>query len=68
MAQVDSVGTNWQGEFAFTVRWLNIRAGTQQRSPSDRSLNLWQHDLAHFEAVRERESEKAAPRHTVNQT
>ena len=55
LAKVDSVGTTWQGEFVFTVRWLNIKAGTQQRPISDRSLNLWEPDLAHFEAVPEQD-------------
>lgn len=31
LAQVNSVGRTWQGEFVFTVRWLNITPGTQQR-------------------------------------
>src|SRR5688572_2890450 len=61
LAQVDSVGSTWQGEFVFTVRWLNIRPGTQQRPRSDRSLNIWEQDLAEFEAVQEGESMTAAP-------
>lgn len=28
LAKVDTVGTTWQGEFVFTVRWLNWRSGT----------------------------------------
>jgi hypothetical protein len=67
LAQVDSVGTTWQGEFVFTVRWLNIRPGTQQRPRSDRSLNLWEQDMAHFEAVQER-AERRLPRHAGNQS
>lgn len=51
LAKVDTVGTTWQGEFVFTVRWLNVNTGTQVRPISDRSLNLWEEDLAHFEAV-----------------
>ena len=51
LAKVDSVGTSWQGEFAFTVRWLNVNTGTKVRPISDRSLNLWEEDLAHFEAM-----------------
>ena len=50
-ARVESVGTMWTGQFAFTVRWLNTSTGTQLRPISDRSLNLWEEDLAHFEAV-----------------
>jgi hypothetical protein len=61
LAQVGYVGTTWQGEFVFTVRWLGIRPGTQQRSRSDRSLNLWEQDLPEFEAVQQRESVTAAP-------
>ena len=56
LARVETVGTTWQGEFVFTVRWLNWRAETQARSVSDRSLNLWEQDLAHFEAVSREEA------------
>jgi len=51
LAQVNTVGCFRSGEFVFTVRWLNIRPGTQVRPISDRSLNLWEADLAHLEAV-----------------
>jgi hypothetical protein len=53
LAQVDTVGTTWQGEFVFTVRWMNSRTGTQARAVTDRSLNLWEQDLVDFEAVQE---------------
>jgi hypothetical protein len=59
LAKVDSVGTSWQGEFVFTVRWLNVNTGTQVRPISDRSLNLWEEDLAHFEAVGREEAAAA---------
>jgi hypothetical protein len=55
LAQVDTVGTTWQGEFVFTVRWLNWKTGSQARPISDRSLNLWEQDLTHFEAVQEQD-------------
>jgi hypothetical protein len=63
LAKVDTVGTTWQGEFVFTVRWLNVNTGTQVRPISDRSLNLWEADLVHFETVRREEAGavKAAP-------
>jgi hypothetical protein len=38
LARVETVGRTWQGEFVFTVRWLNWRIGTQSRPVSDRSL------------------------------
>jgi hypothetical protein len=53
LAEVDTVGTTWQGEFVFTVRWLNSKTGTQARPVTDRSLNLWEQDLVDFEAVQE---------------
>jgi hypothetical protein len=68
VVQVDSVGMNWQGEFVFTVRWLNIRAGTQQPSRSHRSLNLWEHDLPTSRRCRKEKARRRLPRHTVNQT
>ena len=52
-ATVDTVGRLRTGEFVFTVRWLNLPSGTQVRPISDRSLNLWESDLADFEAVSE---------------
>lgn len=55
LAQVDCVGTTWKGDFVFTVRWLNLKPGTQVRPISDRSLNLWEQDLIQFEAVCEEE-------------
>ena len=63
LATVSTVGTTWQGEFVFTVRWLNVNTGTQLRPISDRSLNLWEADLLHFEAVSREEggAVKAAP-------
>jgi hypothetical protein len=51
IAKVDVVGKTWQGEFVFTVRWQDLKPGTQVRPISDRSLNLSEQDLAHFEAV-----------------
>ena len=51
LARVETVGNVWTGEYVFTVRWLNVNTGTQVRPISDRSLNLWEEDLAHFEAV-----------------
>ena len=51
VARVQTVGRAWEGEFVFTVRWLNVSTGTQVRPISDRSLNLWEADLVHFEAV-----------------
>ena len=48
LAQVDMVGTSWQGEFVFTVCWQKVNTGTQVRPVSDRSLNLWEQDLAYF--------------------
>ena len=56
LASVDTVGTMWTGEFVFTVRWLNIKPGTQVRPVSERSLNLWESDLTHFETVQDRDS------------
>ena len=56
LARVETVGRTWQGEFVFTVRWLNGRIGTQSRPVSDRSLNLWEQDLARFEAVSKEEA------------
>jgi hypothetical protein len=53
LAQIDTVGTTWQGEFVFIVRWVNSRTGTQARAVTDRSLNLWEQDLVEFEAVQE---------------
>jgi hypothetical protein len=35
-----AVGTSWQSEFVFTVRWMNIKAGTQQRPVSNRTFPL----------------------------
>ena len=61
LAKVDSVGTTWQGEFVFTVRWLNWRTGTQFRPVTGQSLNLWEQDLAHFEAVQEVPSRATVP-------
>src|SRR5687768_13394674 len=63
LAKVDSVGTTWEGEFAFTVRWLNVNTGTQVRPISDRSLNLWEEDVSYFEAVTREEvaAGKAVP-------
>jgi hypothetical protein len=37
-------------------RWLNWRIGTQSRPVSDRSLNLWEQDLAQFEVVSREET------------
>jgi hypothetical protein len=54
-ATVETVGKTWQGEFVFAVRWLNWKTGTQARPISDRSLNLWEQDLTHFEAVQEQD-------------
>jgi hypothetical protein len=51
LARVETNGTTWQGEFVFTVRWSNVNTGTQVRPISDRSLNLWEADLFHFEAI-----------------
>jgi hypothetical protein len=59
IAKVDTVGTTWQGEFAFTVRWHDLNPGTQVRPLSDRSLNLSEQDLAHFEAVSNEEGGRA---------
>jgi hypothetical protein len=56
LARVETVGRTWQGEFVFTVRWLNGRIGTQSRPVSDRSLNLWEQDLARFEAASKEEA------------
>ena len=55
LARVETVGRTWQGEFVFTVRWLNWRIRTQSRPVSDRSLNLWEQDLAQFEVVSRRD-------------
>ena len=51
LAKIDSVGISWNGEFTFTVRWQQLNPGTQLQPISDRSLNLWEEDLAYFEAV-----------------
>lgn len=56
LARVETVGRTWQGEFVFTVRWLNWRIKTQSRPVSDRSLNLWEQDLAQFEVVSREET------------
>ena len=56
LARVETVGRTWQGEFVFTVRWLNWRIGTKSRPVSDRSLNLWEQDLAQFEVVSREET------------
>ena len=61
VARVESVRRTWQGEFVFTVRWLNVNTGTQVRSISDRSLNLWEADLVHFEAVSREEAAAGKP-------
>jgi len=55
MAMVDTVGCFRTGAFVFTVRWLNLQPRTQIRPVSDRSLNLWEEDLVHFEAVKKEE-------------
>jgi hypothetical protein len=55
MAMVDTVGCLRTGAFVSTVRWLNLQPGTQIRPVSDRSLNLWEEDLVHFEAVKKEE-------------
>ena len=55
LARVETVGKTWQGEFVFTVRLLNWKTGSQARPISDRSLNLWEQDLTHFEAVQEQD-------------
>src|SRR5687768_3491564 len=60
LARVETVGKTWQGEFVFTVRWLNWKTGSQVRPISDRSLNLWEQDLEHFEAVSNEEGGRAA--------
>ena len=60
IAKVDTVGKTWQGEFVFTVRWQDLNPGTQVRPISDRSLNLSEQDLAHFEAVSNEEGGRAA--------
>jgi hypothetical protein len=57
LATVDSVGTLSNGEFFFTVRWLNPPSGTRSRPVSDRSLNLWESDLEKFECVSNEEAE-----------
>ena len=61
LARVETVGKVWTGEYVFTVRWLNVNTGTQVRPISDRSLNLWEADLTHFEAVRREEVAAGEP-------
>jgi hypothetical protein len=53
IAKVDSVGTGPTGQWCFTVRYLTRPIGTSRRPISDRSLNLWESDLARFELVTE---------------
>ena len=43
----------------FTVRWQHVKPGTQIRPIFDRSLNLWEADLAHFEVVSNEEARAA---------
>lgn len=62
IAKVDVVGKTWQGEFVFTVRWQDLNPGTQVRPISDRSLNLSEQDLAHFETVSNEEARAALVR------
>ena len=57
LATFDTVGTIRNGEFRFTVRWLNLSRGTRSRPVSDRSLNLWLADLENFECVPKEEVE-----------
>jgi hypothetical protein len=59
VAKVDTVGVSWEGNFVFTVRWQHLNPGTQTRPISDRSLNLGEEDLAHFEAVSNQEARAA---------
>jgi hypothetical protein len=57
LATVDRVGKLKNGDFFFTVRWLNPPAGTRSCPVSDRSLNLWVSDLEKFESVSKEETE-----------
>jgi hypothetical protein len=50
LAKVDTVGVSWEGDFVLPW-WQHLNPGTQIRPISDRSLNLGEEDLAHFEAV-----------------
>jgi hypothetical protein len=61
---VETVITSREGEFCFTVRWLNAPAGTRSRPIADRSLNLWLSDIEKFEPVytEEARSIMSAPR------
>jgi len=58
LATFDTVGTIRNGEFRFTVRWLNLSRGTRSRPVSDRSLNLWLADLENFECVTKEDAEQ----------
>jgi hypothetical protein len=60
LGKVDTVGLSREGEFVFTVRWQHLNPGTKVKPISHRSLNLWEEDLAHFEAVSE-EGARAMP-------
>jgi hypothetical protein len=51
LAVVDSVGTLYNGDWYFTVRWIDLHAGSEARPVSDRSVNLWESDLQKFELV-----------------
>jgi hypothetical protein len=51
LGKVDTVGLSRDGQFVFTVRWQHLNPGTKVKPISHRSLNLWEEDLAHFEAV-----------------
>jgi hypothetical protein len=59
LATVDGLGVLSNGEFFFTVRWLNPPSETRSRPVSDRSLNLWESDLEMFEMVSREEAEAA---------
>ena len=51
LGMVETVTTKREGEFCFTLRWLNAPSGTRSRPISDRSLNLWRSDLERIEPV-----------------
>ena len=48
---VHKVGTDWTGEWAFQLRYLNPPSGTRTRPATQWSLNLREKDLGDFELI-----------------
>jgi hypothetical protein len=51
LATVEAVGTLWNGQWFYTVQYLNPPPGTGRRPIADRSLNLFEADLNNFETI-----------------